>query len=67
VAARPTLEADLVLVWGVPSFLRLLDGDTSDPAAVRPVLLGDRKLLGRLGSLLLPPTGGGVGARLWGV
>lgn len=67
VAARPTLEADLVLVWRVAAFLRLLDGDASDPVAVRPVSVGDLKLLGRLGSLLLPPAQGGLGARLWGV
>lgn len=66
VQARETLEADLILVWPVAGFLRLLDADTSEPAAIRPVALGDAKLLNRLGSLLLPPAQGGLGARLWG-
>lgn len=66
VEARETLEADLVLVWSVSGFLRLLDGDTSDSAAIKPVALGDAKLLSRLGSLLVPPAQGGLGARLWG-
>lgn len=67
VEARQTIEADLVLVWTAGAFLRVLDADTSDPAAIRPVALGDTKLLGRIGSLLLPPAQGGLGARLWGV
>lgn len=65
--SSPTLDADLVVVWGVPQFLRVLEGDARDLAAVRPVTLGDTKLLERLGSLLLPPARGGLGARLWGM
>lgn len=64
---EPTFEADLVLVWTVGAFLRVLDADTSDTAAIRPLALGETKLLGRLGSLLLPPAQGGLGARLWGM
>ncbi len=67
VSASATLEADLVVVWPVPAFLRVLDGQARDVDAVRPLTVGDRKLLGRLGSLLLPPAQGGLGARLWGV
>lgn len=67
VQARQTLEADLVLVWSAGAFLRVLEADTSDPAAIRPLALGDTKLLSRLGSLLLPPAQGGLGARLWGI
>lgn len=57
-------DADLLCVWTLTSFNKLLDGE-KDLAAIRPVaLVGDEKLLGRLGSLLVPPQRGGVNARL---
>ncbi len=56
------LDGDLLLGFEAEGFVRLLEGD----AAVTPVVLGDARLLERLGGLLLPAARGGLGARLWG-
>jgi hypothetical protein len=56
------LDGDLLLGFDAECFVRLLEGD----AGVRPVVLGDARLLERLGRLLLPAARGGLGARLWG-
>lgn len=57
-------DADCVAVWTVPAFAALLAGAT-DLAAVRPAaVIGDEKLLARLGALLIPARKGAVSARL---
>jgi hypothetical protein len=64
-SAEASLEADLVATWSADGFSRLLAGDTSDPAAIRPIHMGDARLLERLGSLMIPPARGALGARMW--
>lgn len=59
------LDADLVLVFSPASFANILSGSVQNQQE-RPVVLGDLKLLERLGSLMLPTARGGIGARLWG-
>lgn len=56
-----TFESDCVAVFSVPSFVALLDGKSS---AQEPALIGDAKLLSRLGQLLIEPARGQLGARL---
>lgn len=58
-----SFESDAVVVFTVASFVALLDGDASSAPTVA---LGDTTLLGRLGQLLLEPTRGALGARLYG-
>ena len=55
------LDADCVAVFSTPMFAALLDGVVEDS---RPVVIGDVKLLERLGSLLQEPQRGPVQARL---
>lgn len=61
--AAGSFESDAVVVFTVPRFVALLDGDA---LATPTVALGDTTLLGRLGQLLLEPTRGALGARLYG-
>lgn len=57
-------DADCVAVWTVPAFAALLAGAT-ELSAIRPAaVIGDEKLLARLGALLIPGRKGGVSARL---
>ena len=65
ITPRPTLEADLIVTWRLDGFVHLLEGEADAPD-VKPVSIGDLRLLKRLGSLMMPALGGGVGARLWG-
>lgn len=62
-ALRPdaTFESDCVTVFSVESFLSLLDG-TAD--GQQTVMLGDGRLLSRLGQLMIEPGRGQLGARL---
>lgn len=62
--AEASLEADLVATWAPDAFTRLLDADDSEPETLRPVYLGDARLLEKLGALLVPPARGGLGARM---
>lgn len=62
--AEASLDADLVATWAPEAFVRILDADTTDAAALKPVFLGDARLLERLGTLLVPPARGGLGARM---
>lgn len=61
--APGSFESDAVVVFTVARFVALLDGDAQ---AAPTVALGDTTLLGRLGQLLLEPTRGALGARLYG-
>jgi hypothetical protein len=61
--APGAFESDAVVVFTVARFVALLDGDAQ---ATPTVALGDTTLLGRLGQLLLEPTRGALGARLYG-
>ena len=61
--AAGSFESDAVVVFTVARFVALLDGDAQ---ATPTVALGDTTLLGRLGQLLLEPTRGALGARLYG-
>ncbi len=53
-------EADCVAIWTVDGFADVIGGAATRPAAI----IGDEKLLGRLGALMLPAQKGGLGARL---
>lgn len=57
------LDADLVVTWSVPQFQSLIDG-APDHGALEPITMGDVSLLCHLGTLLIPPARGGLGARL---
>lgn len=57
-------EADLICIWTVPAFEALLAGSRNLDDIAPTALIGDEKLLVRLGSLLQPAQKGGVGARL---
>ena len=57
------LEADLVCTWSADQFDLLLSGNASDPEQLKPIALGDVRLLQKVGNLLQPPAKGGVGAR----
>ena len=56
-------DADLVATWSEAQFDELLGGNP-DPESVVPITLGDPSLLGQLGTLLMPPARGGLGARM---
>ncbi|MCC7110902.1 MAG: hypothetical protein IT382_16535 [Deltaproteobacteria bacterium] len=61
------IDADCISVWTAESFAALLDAKPGrGQKGLRPLaLLGETRLLGRLGALLGPrSTHGGVGARL---
>jgi hypothetical protein len=66
VEAGATLDAQLVAVWAAEAFARMLEQEGS-LADFRPIVLGDIRLLSRLGALLQPAAKGGVGARMWGL
>ncbi len=53
-------DADCVAVWTADAFADVLAGAAARPAAI----VGDEKLLGRFGALMLPAQKGGLGARL---
>lgn len=63
VTERIDLDADLVVTWSEAQFAQLLGG-SPDPEAVKPIFLGDVKLLSQVGNLLMPPARGGLGARM---
>ncbi len=54
------VEADCLAVWTVDAFMSVLDGKAEKPQA----LIGDEKLIGRLGALMVPAQKGALGARL---
>jgi len=54
------VEADCLAIWTVPAFVAVLDGNAEKPAAI----VGDERLLGRLGTLMLPTQKGALGGRL---
>lgn len=54
------VEADCLAVWTVAGFAGLLQGEVNAPNAI----IGDEKLLQKLGALLQPAARGGLGARL---
>lgn len=54
------LDADCVAVFSTPMFLALLDGKLEGT----PVVIGDTRLVEKLGQLLQEPARGGVGARI---
>ena len=57
-------ESDCIAVWMAPAFEALLTG-RRDLDVIRPsAVVGDVRLLARLGSHLQPTQKGGVGARL---
>ena len=53
-------DADCLAIWTAADFAALLGGEARKPNAI----VGDEKLLGRLGSLMLPAAKGALGARL---
>lgn len=53
------LDADCVVAFSISTFNQLLDGALKQP----PPALGDAKLLGRLGQLLVDPARGALGVR----
>ncbi len=58
------LDADCTAVFTLAAFRALLDGERR-PDKTRPVaLVGDPRMLERLGALLVPAQRGGVAARL---
>lgn len=59
--AEADFDRDCVTVFSVDGFDALLDGRSDGP---EPVLIGDDRLLARLGQLLIAPTRGVLGARL---
>lgn len=64
VIADADAESDCIAVWMKPGFEALLRG-SRDLDVIRPsALVGDEKLLARLGTHLQPTQKGGVGARL---
>lgn len=62
-ALRPdaTFESDCVTVFSVESFVALLDGHGDGQ---QTVMLGDGRLLSRLGQMMIEPARGQLGARL---
>ncbi len=54
-------EGDGIAAFSVAGFVALLDGA---PSAQAPVVMGDARLLSRLGQLMLEPARGPLGARL---
>lgn len=68
-AAAPVVDdldddADCIAVWTVAAFEALLSGAKDVDAIVPTAIVGDERLLARLGALLQPTQKGGVGARL---
>lgn len=57
-------DADCIAIWTVPSFEKLLEGERNHELIAPSALVGEEKLLVRLGSMLQPAQRGGVGARL---
>ena len=57
-------DADCIAIWTVPAFEALLEGARDHSLIAPTAVVGDEKLLARLGSLLQPAQRGGVGARL---
>jgi len=55
------LEGDCVAVFSIGGFSALLDGQGGGQT---PVVLGDARLLSRLGQLMVEPSRGPLGARL---
>lgn len=56
-----TFESDCVTVFSVDGFIAVLDGRTDGQA---PVMIGDGRLLSKLGQLMIEPARGLLGARL---
>ena len=54
------VDADCIAVWTVAGFTDILKGGATRPSAI----VGDEKLLSRLGTLMLPAQRGVLGARL---
>jgi hypothetical protein len=57
-------DADCVAVWTLEAFAALLRGEQAIDVIRPAAVIGDEKLLSRLGTLLLPAQKGGLGARL---
>lgn len=57
-------DADCIAIWTVAAFEALLEGAREHALIAPTAVVGDEKLLARLGSLLQPAQRGGVGARL---
>jgi hypothetical protein len=65
-AVEPQLDfdADLVATFTPKGFETLLAGEALDVEHGEPVWMGDLKLLDRFGRLLVPPSRGGIAARI---
>jgi hypothetical protein len=57
-------DADCIAIWTVSAFEALLEGARDHSLIAPTAIVGDEKLLARLGSFLQPAQRGGVGARL---
>lgn len=62
VREEATFDADCVVVFSLEGFESVLNGDTTN----LPIVVGDEKLLGKFGQLLVEPARGALGVRTQG-